>query len=420
MRNVLLIIKQEIRMVMGKRSFWIMTFIFPLIIMAFSFGSQFFTAEVGGSAWTPGAGTEAADSPAQIGYVDQAGVIETIPPALEQTGLLRAFPNREAADAAMDAGEIGQYLLVPAAYLESGELVLVEAEFNPMGNTNENIFHYLLTYNLVEDEALATALLDPTPQVQTESLLPETANGGAPANGGEGSMAAMAVPFLALFIFFFLLATTSGYMLQSVSREKENRTMEVLLVSLEPRQMMLGKVVGLGLVGLFQVAVWVGVGLLVLSQRIDLPNLPIPADIALPPGFLPWALAYFLLGYFMYAALMSILGALAPNAREAGQFTFIILLPLLIPIWLNGVLTQDPHGALAVALSLFPFTAPAAMMSRLATGGVSLPHLAGGLAGLAVTAYLCVWIASRFFRADTLLSFAPMEWRRFWREWRAA
>jgi ABC-type Na+ efflux pump permease subunit len=73
-----------------------------------------------------------------------------------------------------------------------------------------------------------------------------------------------------------------------------------------------------------------------------------------------------------------------------------------------------------VALSLFPFTAPAAMMSRLATGGVSLLHLAGGLAGLAVTAYLCVWIASRFFRADTLLSFAPMEWSRFWREWRAA
>ncbi len=125
-----------------------------------------------------------------------------------------------------------------------------------------------------------------------------------------------------------------------------------------------------------------------------------------------WALIFFLLGYVVYASALGALEAIAPTMREGSQFTFIMLIPLLIPLWLNSVFTNDPHGPVATALSLFPLSAPSAMMTRLAVGGVPAWQPFVALAGLLITAYLFVLLAARFFRADTLLSSTSLSWGR--------
>jgi ABC-2 type transport system permease protein len=206
-----------------------------------------------------------------------------------------------------------------------------------------------------------------------------------------------------------VITMSSGFMLQSVAREKENRTMEVLLVTLQPRQLMLGKILGLSVVALLQMAVWMAGALLVLSRGQDI--LGMAGAVTLPSGFLLWALLYFVLGYLLYASLMGAIGALAPTAREGQQFTFFVLLPLLIPLWLNSVFVHTPDGTLAVALSLFPLTAPTSMMTRLVATSVPGWQLAVSLLGLALTTYLLVALAARFFRADTLLSSSSLHWR---------
>jgi ABC-2 type transport system permease protein len=226
------------------------------------------------------------------------------------------------------------------------------------------------------------------------------------------------VAYGTLFIFFFVFTMSSGFMLRSVTREKENRTVEILLVSLKPKELMLGKVLGLGFVALLQIAIWLGGSLLTLNRGGPmLSSLGIVVgNIALPDGFILWALLYFLLGYLLYASALGAIGAIAPNARETSQVTFVVLLPLMIPLWLNTSFTQAPNGTLATVLSLFPLTAPTSMLPRLAVGGVPIWQPIASLIGLAITTYIFVAISARFFRADTLLSNASLDWQRFIQE----
>jgi ABC-2 type transport system permease protein len=195
-----------------------------------------------------------------------------------------------------------------------------------------------------------------------------------------------------------------------VTREKENRTAELLLTSLSPRELMLGKVVGLGAVALFQMAIWLGGGQFLLVGGAVAASALTGQGLSL--SFFLWAIVFFLFGYVVYAAALGALGALAPNMREGSQFTFVLLIPLLIPLWLNNVFFNDPHGPFATAMSLFPLTAPTAMVTRLSVGGVPAWQPFVALAGLIVTAYLFVVLAARFFRADTLLSGASISWGR--------
>jgi ABC-2 type transport system permease protein len=270
------------------------------------------------------------------------------------------------------------------------------------------LFEYVVSYNLVGDESTAGLVLDPTPRVEHRALAPRTRN-------DRDNPLTYWVPYATMFILFFSLTMSGGMLLQSVTKEKETRTAEVLLLSLRPGELMLGKIVGLGTVALMQLAVWAGGGLLLLGRGGQV--LP-TGSYSLPPGFLVWLALYFLFGYATYATVMGALGVLAPTAREGAQFTFLALLPLMIPLWLNQVFMEEPNGALATFLSLFPLTAPLAMVTRLAGGGVPLWQPVIGVLALAGTAYVFVLIAARLFRADTLLSNASLSWKRIVKELR--
>lgn len=416
MRNILLIIKHEILTTLGKRSFWLMTILFPALILVLSVGTQLLAERsFEGDDDTLLTGGDAADVQV-IGYVDEAGLIAQLPQGVPPE-ILRPFPDTEAAQAALEAGELGQYYHIPADFIQTGELVLVGSEFTPFrsfegGGTD--LFRYVVSYNLVGDELLTAILSDPTPSVVLQKLAPQDAStqGASDIGGPLGFW----LPYATMLVFFFVITMSGGFMLQSVAKEKENRTVEVLLVSLRPRELMLGKVVGLGVVALLQMGIWGGVGLLGLNQRAQLSEAA--AALTLPPGFLVWGVLYFLLGYLLYASALGAIGALAPTAREGTQFTFAVLLPLLVPMWLNNVFAQSPNGSLATFLSLFPLTAPTSMVTRLVAGGVPAWQPAVGLLGLAATTCVFVLLSARFFRADTLLSSASLGWRRIVQEFR--
>jgi ABC-2 type transport system permease protein len=265
----------------------------------------------------------------------------------------------------------------------------------------------VLNVNLVGDTSLAALLRDPTPRVQRHAL--------APRQGVErDSPLAFWLPYAVMFVFFFSLTMSGSLLLQSVAKEKETRTAEVLLLSLRPRELMLGKMAGLGLVALFQLLIWAGGGLLLLDRGASFLGAAAPA--ALPPGFVVWILLYFAFGFAAYASALGAIGVLAPTAREGAQFTFLVMLPLMLPLWLNGVFANRPNGDLATFLSLFPPTAPLAMVTRLAVGSVPAWQPFVGLLGLAAMAYGMVLLSARLFRADTWLSYSSLSWRRIWQE----
>ncbi|MFN8596285.1 MAG: ABC transporter permease [Anaerolineae bacterium] len=407
MRNVLTIIKHEIRTTIGKRSFWLTTFLLPAVIIIANIGSQALARSAvaqDGSNPLLGSSTTAQ---LPIGYVDLAGIIKTVPddaplfvkwPSVR----LRPFKDEVSATAALEDGKISKYYIVPADYLKTGQVTLVDSQFSMFNSLdNSDFFGYLIRLNLSGDQALAVALTNPTAEVQMRSLAPQRTSNVNGKDEGAGFI----VPFAALFIFFFVITMTSGFMLQSVSKEKENRTIEVLLLSVQPRELMLGKVLGLGIVALLQVAIWAGGGLLVMNRGGF-------ENVTLPDGFIVWALLYFVLGYLLYASVLGALGALAPSAREGGQFTFIVLLPLMIPLWMSNALIQSPNDGPALFFSLFPLTSPTSMITRLAAAPVPIEQLLLGLVLLAATTYGVVLLAARFFKADTLLSMANLNVRR--------
>ena len=400
MRNVLVVIKHEILTMLARPSFWIMTFVFPLLILGLNIGMQAVAQDAFEE--ETALGSAGANGAQLVGYVDQAGLIETVPS--EMAPFLRAFPDQASARADLEAGELRQYYVLPADFIETGNLVVVDAEFSPMRNAEGSwMFEYVIDLNLVGDPALANALIHPTWSVEQFGL--------APHQGPQlGDQMAFIVSYATMFILFFALTMSSGFMLQSVSKEKESRVVEVLLLSLRSRELMLGKVVGLGILGLFQMCAWMGGALILMERGQDL--IEGLSQVELPPGFLAWGLAYFVFGYLLYASAMGAVGALTPNAREGGKFTFMVILPLMIPLWFNSVFAQHPEGDLVTFFSLFPLTAPVSMVTRLATTHVPLWQPVVGLLLLGGTSYLFVLLAARFFRADTLLSGLSLNWRR--------
>jgi len=415
MRNILLVIKHEIVTMLGKPSFWLMTFLFPAAIIALSIGTQ----ALGQSSLAEGGGNPIVDAMGNrtdIGYVDESGVIQKLPDRIEYEGMgdslfvigpdsLRRFPDEAAAQAALEAGDVRQYYIVPEDFLKTGNLIMVDKNFSLFTSLDSSsLFEQVINFNLTGGDAQrGRAVSNPTPNIDTRRLAPQK------LKADDDSMEAYFVPFGALFIFFFVLTMTGGLMLQSVAKEKESRTVEVLLVSLRPRELMLGKITGLGLIALLQIVLWSAGGLLVLGQGQS-----ITAGLEqLPDGFIGWAILYFVLGYLLYASILGALGALAPTAREGTQFTFIAMLPLMIPLWLSNTFIQTPNDGLSVVLSLFPLTAPTSMITRLAASA-TIPtwQPIAGLIGLAITTYLFVLLAARFFRADTLLSGESIKLRR--------
>ncbi len=411
MRNTWIVLKHEIRTTLAKRSFWFTTFVFPLLILALTLLPQLLAGSAIESSQqgllTPAmAGLEQHPT---IGYVDASGLVQAIPPDLPP-GLLQRLDNETDALAAMQLGQMLQVYLVPADFMQRGEIVVIPSQYSPLVNPSSyDVMEYVLYYNLLGDADLARRVIWPGASAPQVLLL------GPEASSRPASNASLGLSFAVMFILFFIITLSSGYMLQSVVKEKENRTTEVLLLSLSPVQLMLGKILGLGCLALLQMTIWLGGGLLVMGQQVSpLGGLEMPS---LPPGFVVITVLYFLLGYLLYAAALGALGALSPNLREGSQYTFMLILPLVAPILLNTVFVQAPNGALATVLSIFPLTSPTAMPARLVSTAVPGWQIGLGLTLLVAATLAFVLLSARFFRADTLLSDATLSWQRLRSDW---
>jgi ABC-2 type transport system permease protein len=123
-----------------------------------------------------------------------------------------------------------------------------------------------------------------------------------------------------------------------------------------------------------------------------------------------------LFGYLLFASAMAAAGALSPNAREATPMTWLLIMPLLPTLLFGTLFWENPQALLVVALSLFPFSAPSAMVTRMAVGQVPVWQIFASLAGLVITTYFFIVLAARFFRAGNLLSDRSFSLKRMARE----
>ena len=269
-----------------------------------------------------------------------------------------------------------------------------------------------LLVNLLEgDIELADRVWSPV-YLYTSTLTPTAQSS---SQTGESSELVRFFPAIMAILFYVFLLTASNMLLRNVSSEKENRTIEVLMLSVTPRQLLVGKIAGLGIAGLIQTVAWVGTVFAMMT--IGGKTINLPSDFSFPVSLLVWGLLYFVLGFAIYASLMAGVGALVPKLKEANQASFVAMTPLLIGymIGLLAPLADATQAALPTFFSLFPLTAPIVMMMRLTAGEVPLWQLLLAAGLMAISAYGIIRAVAAMFHTQHLLSGQPFSVRRFFK-----
>ncbi len=351
------------------------------------------------------------EEPKPIGYMDLSGEItEGLYPELT------AFTSREAGVQAVVNGDIEDFFVVPADFLKSGEIEwLTNRSGIFAGEDNRVQFDRLLTVSVVADRL--------EPDVLERILLGSSytrvrISDDRTVSEEDTEISQFVVPSILTVLMLMSIFLSSGTLLQSVSEEKENRMMEVLLTSLSPIALLGGKVLALGLSGLIQIAVWI-TAIALLGPRV-IEQIPDAGDLQFDPSTFPAMVLFFIVGYFLFAVTFAGIGAATTSAREAGPITAIVTLPAVIPVYLSSVLLSDPDGGLARTLSFIPLTAPTTMIQRIGSGGVSTVEMLGSLVLTAAVAGAMLFVSARVFRAGLLMYGQRMTLPAVWRAVRQA
>ncbi len=336
-----------------------------------------------------------------VGLVDQSGLLASEGKPLVK--LTKPFVIISSAGEGADllkAKKIDGYYIIPTSFLQDGN---IDAYYNQSAALNDGLRDSL--QELLK-QAMASRVGDPMLATRLEAPL-KTLNvyriGSAQKLEEAALIGAIFVPIIVGTLTFVMTMGTSQMLMQGLVEEKENRMMELFMTSARPSEMLWGKLVGLGALGITMIVAWLVMGLAFVYVRgsgIDIGQTL--ANYQLTPGFLVLVLLYTLLGYFLFGALMGGLGATVNAEQESRQVASLISLIGVIPLALSFSFFIDPNGGLPVFLSLFPFTAPIGMLFRLPLTTVPTWQVALSIGLMVVTLLLVMWISARIFRLGML------------------
>jgi len=387
MNKALIILKHEFWQTLRNRSFIILTLSLPLLAIL---GVGIYQ---GVQHWYhPGAPQEE-----KIGYIDHTGIFGnfTNEPGVQFV----LYTDEETAKDALLAKDVKEYLVIPADYLSSGVITryTMSREVKPSTRTTGQITDFLLS-NLLTGEVSPQVL----ERVKTPALLASVRlNETGEIAPNQDVVSSYVVPIVFAVLFMISIFFASGFLFQSVTEEKENRVMEILLSSVSSRQLLVGKVLGLGMAGLLQVSVWL-ITLEVFS-RVASGIIPALSDLSIPASLFGWGIMYFILGYLLFAALYAGIGSISASAREGQGWSTIFVLPAIVPYYLSYFIVSNPEGAVSRGLTFFPLTSPITSMIRLASSAIYAWEIALSIIILAGSTIFTMWLAAKIFRVFLLM-----------------
>jgi ABC-2 type transport system permease protein len=420
MRNTWLIARYEIISTLNRKSFLLVSIFIPLFF-AFLFT---FTLDSGDDSSDGGTEVETIDTEETLseGLVDRSGLVTALPEDLP-SGNFTLFPDETAAQAAVDAGEIDAYYIIPDDYLETGEIINVREDYNPFSSDDRSGWvKWTLAVNLLGGDAqLADQVWRPVLDMDVQEVGPKPDTDveedcTTPGQNCESNEFVSYLPMIITLIIYMMILLPSGQLLGAMAKEKENRVIEILMSSISPWQMLTGKVLGLGIIGLMEGILWGGVGYMTLmSGRIDLPE-----GFTFPIEILVWFFVFLLLGYTFYASLMVGAGAMLSAEKEATGAAWLIIWPLIIPITPLPEILDDAvlNGWASQVLGFLPPTAPIEMMKRVSDNSVNVPLWEPVLSAaiMVVATVFIVRISARMIHAQNMLSGQPFSAGRFVRQ----
>ena len=313
-------------------------------------------------------------------------------------------------------GEIGVFLVLDDLTLETGEAVLYANERPSLirrMTLRSAIASAALEYQL-EQQGLDAGAMLAGGELRVEMLVDE----GSDTDDPQFFVAYMGTMFLYMVILIYAVSV-----MRATLEEKTSRIVEVIVSSMKPWHLMLGKILGVGAVSLTQIAVWLSVGALavgagipmLIAARPELANLD--TVVAVLPGL--WLLilfvGLFLFGFFMYSGLYAAVGAMCSTDEEAQQAQFPVMMFLIIPILFVLQAIQEPLTPLVTWLSLFPLFSPVLMWARVAGGGVPGWQIGLSFVLMGATVIGVAWLAGRIYKVGILMAGKKPSLPELWR-----
>ncbi|MEJ2556561.1 MAG: ABC transporter permease [Anaerolineae bacterium] len=333
------------------------------------------------------------------GVVDHLGTFTPILPAYQDR--YRLFSDEAAGRAAVKSDEITALLIIPQDYVQSGQVILVSKEGGfsaAMLEDSTSVRRFFVDHLLRKDvsQALRQRVADPVNPVLV------SLKGEGPSQASPLSMVlSLMLPYFLGLLLVMTIFVSSNYLLRGVADEKTSRVIEILLSSVTARELLAGKILGLGALGLTQVVVWLASAFGLSSGGVALLGTALPL-LSRPEVFI-LALVYYLLGFLVYAVLMGAVGALGTTMQESQQLASLFSLMAAIPLMLGGFMFANPNMPLVRVLSWFPLTAPTMMMLRVPMTEVPMIDIVGSIGMLLVTIPFILWAGAKVFRMGLLM-----------------
>lgn len=403
-RTVVPIIKREYLTRVMTKGFWISTAIFPLMTAAFTI-------------IPPIIASRALASPEPVRIVDTTGrffpILQDL--AEKSEGSAKAPPFEEEPlrnrtldqlsrdlNRVADSGAIQGYMIIDQKALDAGEIVLHAK--NPSSAVSAEWLRTLVRPAVMKYRLLQQNVPRPAIDEAIEQIDFNVVKATNDPKKRESGIAALFMSFGLVMFIYLALIFYGIYVLRGVLEEKSSRIVEIIVSSVKPFDLMMGKILGIGAVGLTQITIWVLFAVVFSAPQVA-SLLAISEDYkpAVNTASLVFFPVFFVLGYFLYATIYAGIGAMFNSDEDAQQLATIAQLFLAVPVMVLTLVLKNPNGGVAIGLSLFPFFAPILMYLRIAIETPPAWQIALSIGIMIATIVLMIWIVSKIYRVGILM-----------------
>jgi ABC-2 type transport system permease protein len=395
--NVWAVIRREYLQRVRSKWFIIATVAGPILMAALMFVPVYFAAQ--------GERGERV-----LAVVDQTDVLyERLAPRLEAAGYdvsQEAYSENvfAALTQRIEDGEIGVFLVLDEGTMSAGQARLV-AKQRPSSLRSLSIRQAVVASAL--EQQLESAGVDAVSMLQGGALEVEVLSAGP-----RDRPAQLGVSFIGAMFLYMVILLYSVSVMRATLEEKTTRVVEVIVSAMKPWHLMLGKILGVGAVGLTQMAVWAASAVVLVSAGLPalIASRPELAQLSELQAVLPGVklvllfLGFFVFGFFMFSGLYAAVGAMCSTDEEAQQAQFPVTMFVIVPMMFLTPVLNDPSGSLAVGLSLFPLFTPIIMWIRVASEAAPLWQIGLSFLLMGLTIVAIAWVAGRIYKVGILMA----------------
>ena len=372
------IIKHEIMSNIKRKQFIIMTVLIPIILIAITLTSAYFSAYM---------------SNQKVGYIDNLGI--SVPNNItkynivQQKNITLSFKRyntiKQGKNDVMD-GKIDVFIIIPKDYLDNGTIIVYSKSKSVNPIITETLRDILLA-NILKDK------VDDKTYIRVKSPLDLEIYSISKEGEEKENIFSKMMPIGFVMLLYLAITSVSGLSINSIIEEKQHRIMEVLLSFTNAKNIIVGKIFGISILGFVQMSIWL------------LFALPIVVVYALhiPMSLIVSAIVFFILAYLFYVSLLCGIASLFTTPKDAGQIISPILMIQMIPLLMLSLIFTNPNHYIIKVLSYIPFTAPQVMLMRMSITHVELWEVLASMGVMFIFSVLSFVLSVKLFRIGALV-----------------